>query len=288
MLIIRYFKGLSGGLGIFLIASHSLPGYAQTARAGKKDDYRLVWSDEFNKAGRPDSTVWSYEQGFVRNEELQWYQPDNARCEGGRLVIEARKASQPNPGYVEGSSDWRRKRPMIEYTSSCLHTRGKKTWLYGRFEMRGRIDIRSGLWPAWWTLGVERRWPANGEIDIMEYYRRRLLANIACLGPGRRPEWYSNRFDIDSMGGKAWADRFHIWRMDWTAESIALYVDDHLLNKVSVDSLVNKDGSGFNPFRQPHYMLLNLAIGGQNGGDPAMTPFPNRFEIDYVRVYQKE
>jgi len=288
MLTIRHFKGLLEGLGIFLAISHPSPAAAQKAGAGKQDGYRLVWSDEFNTTGRPDSNAWSYEHGFVRNEELQWYQPDNARCEGGRLVIEARKTSQPNPNYVEGSSDWRRGRPTIEYTSSCLHTRGKKTWLYGRFEMRARIDIRSGCWPAWWTLGVERRWPANGEIDIMEYYRRRMLANIACLGPGRRPEWYSNRFDIDSMGGKAWADRFHVWRMDWTAESIALYVDDHLLNKVSVDSLVNKDGSGFNPFRQPHYMLLNLAIGGQNGGDPEGTSFPSRFEIDYVRVYQKE
>lgn len=278
MLIINYFWPLLGSLGIFL--SVSCP--------ADRDGYRLVWSDEFNTPGRPDSTAWSFEQGFVRNEEFQWYQPDNARCEGGMLVIEARKVSQPNPGYIEGSTDWRRKRPVIDYTSSCLLTRGKKSWLYGRFEMRGRIDIRSGLWPAWWTLGVDRRWPANGEIDIMEYYRRRLLANIACLGPGRRPEWYSNRFDIDSMGGKAWADRWHVWRMDWTAESIALYVDDRLLNKVSVDSLVNKDGSGFNPFRQPHYMLLNLAIGGQNGGDPAGTPFPSRFEVDYVRVYQKE
>jgi beta-glucanase (GH16 family) len=67
-----------------------------------------------------------------------------------------------------------------------------------------------------------------------------------------------------------------------------LYVDDQLLNKVSLDSLVNKDGSGFNPFKQPHYMLLNLAIGGDNGGDPSQTSFPKKFEIDYVRVYQKK
>ena len=75
--------------------------------------------------------------------------------------------------------------------------------------------------------------------------------------------------------------------MDWTPAFIALYVDDHLLNKVAIDSLVNKDGSGFNPFKQPHYMLLNLAVGGINGGDPAHTKFPKKFEVDYVRVYQK-
>ncbi|MEO8852330.1 MAG: glycoside hydrolase family 16 protein, partial [Ginsengibacter sp.] len=114
-----------------------------------------------------------------------------------------------------------------------------------------------------------------------------LLANIACLGKNHNAEWFSNRFNIDSMGGKKWASKFHIWRMDWNENFIALYVDDHLLNKVPLDSLVNKDGSGFNPFKQPHYMLLNLAIGGDNGGDPSQTSFPRKFEIDYVRVYQK-
>jgi beta-glucanase (GH16 family) len=76
--------------------------------------------------------------------------------------------------------------------------------------------------------------------------------------------------------------------MDWTENFIALYVDDQLLNKVPLDSLMDKDGSGFNPFKQAHYMLLNFAIGGINGGDPVDTEFPKRFEIDYVRVYQKK
>lgn len=125
------------------------------------------------------------------------------------------------------------------------------------------------------------------EIDIMEYYRRMLLANIAFKGQDGTSKWYDKRFDIDSMGGSKWADRFHIWRMDWTEESISLFVDDQLLNHVPLDSLANRDGTGFNPFKQPHYMLLNLAIGGMNGGDPSNTSFPARFEVDYVRVYQK-
>ena len=154
--------------------------------------------------------------------------------------------------------------------------------------MRGRIDISSGLWPAWWTLGIAGRWPANGEIDIMEYYRKKLLANIACLGPDRKAEWHSNTFSIDSLGGKEWASKFHIWRMDWDENALALFVDDVLLNKMELSRLVNKDGSGINPFKQPHYMLLNLAMGGMNGGDPGNTKFPNRFEVDYIRVYQKQ
>lgn len=255
--------------------------------AQQKTKYKLVWSDEFEKDGQPDSTKWRYEHGFVRNEEAQWYQPENAICKKGMLVIEARREQKPNPGYVPGSNDWNKQRAMINYTSSCLITAGKKMWQYGRFTIKARIDISEGMWPAWWTLGVEKPWPANGEIDIMEYYRGKLLANIACLGKDGNVEWFSNRFPVDSMGGAKWSSKFHVWRMDWTPAFIALYVDDHLLNKVAIDSLVNKDGSGFNPFKQPHYMLLNLAVGGINGGDPAHTKFPKKFEVDYVRVYQK-
>jgi len=254
----------------------------------KTEDYTLVWADEFNKEGKPDSADWRYEYGFVRNEELQWYQPENATCKKGMLIIEAKREQKINPRYEAGSNDWRKKRETIEYTSACLLTAGKKTWQYGRFEMRARIDISKGMWPAWWTLGVDKRWPGNGEIDIMEYYRGKLLANIACLGNEHKPQWFSNTFQTDSLGGAAWANQFHIWRMDWTEEFIALYCDDQLVNKVDLALLENKDGSGFNPFKQPHYMLLNLAIGGQNGGDASATEFPKHFEVDYVRVYQKK
>ena len=258
--------------------------HAQQAPAG----YKLVWADEFNVDGAPNPANWTFEKGFVRNHELQYYQPENARCEKGLLIIEAKKEDKPNPSYIADSKDWRKNRATILYTSSCLLSRGFQAWQYGRFEMRARIGISAGLWPAWWTLGVDKGWPGNGEIDIMEYYRGRLLANIACLGENRKAEWFSNTFSADSLGGKEWADQFHIWRMDWDENAIALYLDDVLLNKVPMDKLINKDGSGFQPFQQPHFMLLNLAIGGDNGGDPEKTVFPNRFEIDWVRVYQKK
>jgi beta-glucanase (GH16 family) len=253
------------------------------------EGYQLVWSDEFNRNGKPDTTSWSYERGFVRNEEAQWYQEENARCENGLLIIEGRKEEKPNPRYEAGSRDWRRSRSSIQYTSSSINTRGKRQWQFGRFVMRGRIDISSGLWPAWWTLGVSGQWPRNGEVDIMEYYKGKLLANIACgTATPYRAEWFSNTFSVDSMGGKQWASQFHEWRMDWDSTAISLYVDDQLLNRTELPKLVNKDGSGINPFKQPHYMLLNLAMGGMNGGPLENTRFPNRFEVDYVRVYQKK
>jgi beta-glucanase (GH16 family) len=204
--------------------------------------YKLVWSDEFNKKGRPDSTKWDDERGFVRNEELQWYQSENASVKKGKLIIEARRETKSNPNYTPDAKDWKRNRRNIEYTSSCLITRGKQQWLYGRFVMRAKIDISPGMWPAWWTLGVSKKWPGNGEIDIMEYYRGKLLANIACLGRNEKTEWYSRTFSTDSLGAN-WSKKFHVWRMDWSKDFIELYVDDQLLNKVAVDSLYNKHGS---------------------------------------------
>lgn len=248
--------------------------------------YKMVWSDEFNTDGPVDPQTWVYEKGFVRNQEDQWYQEQNVFCEKGNLVIEARRVHQANPNYVAGSPDWKRNREFINYTSGCIKTVGLKSWKYGRFIMRGRINTSSGLWPAFWTLGNKGRWPANGEIDIMEFYRKNLLANIAIEGESKAI-WHSNKRLVTSFNDPDWSKKFHTWRMDWDEKSISLYVDDILLNQQPMDSLVNQDGSGINPFQQPEYMLLNLAIGGMNGGDPAETAFPNRFEVDYVRVYQK-
>ncbi|HMI02075.1 MAG TPA: glycoside hydrolase family 16 protein [Pedobacter sp.] len=258
------------------------------AQSSKQGDYKLVWAEEFNKKDKPDPANWKFEQGFVRNQELQWYQTDNAWCENGVLIIEGRKETKANPHFEKGSRDWKSSPENIEYTSSSINTSGLHSWKYGRFVMRGKIDISAGLWPAWWTLGVSKQWPSNGEIDIMEYYRDTLLANIA-TGTAERYKamWYSKKTPVAKLGGKEWAAKFHIWRMDWTEKEITLFVDDEEFLKVSVDKLYNKDDSGFNPFTQPHYMLLNLAMGGANGGDVSKTRFPNRFEVDYVRVYQK-
>lgn len=182
------------------------------SKAQDAKSYTLVWSDEFNKDGKLDSANWNYEKGFMRNHELQWYQPENAYCRDGYLIIEAKREQKSNPIYKEGSTDWRASRKQIEYTSACLITRNKHTWQYGRFELRARIDVSNGMWPAWWMLGVNKEWPSNGEIDIMEYYRGMLLANIA-FGTNERykAHWFSKTKPVDSL----WASGFHAWRMDW-------------------------------------------------------------------------
>ena len=264
-------------------------------------EYKLVWAEEFNKNGAPDPCNWTYERGFVRNQELQWYQSENAKCENGLLVIEGKREKNANPRYNPNSNSWQQSREFIEYTSTSMTTRGLHSWMYGRFEMRGRIDTRAGLWPAFWTLGVQGPWPANGEVDIMEYYRGVLLANAAWAGQRRgSATWDSSRKPITEFNDPNWSDKFHVWRMDWDVNDMKLYVDDMLLNEVDLTKTINaaqrvsslrgtsQNAQGDNPFHQPHYIILNLAIGGTQGGDPSKTEFPAKFEVDYVRIYQKE
>jgi beta-glucanase (GH16 family) len=250
--------------------------------------YALVWADEFDRDGAPDPANWTYERGFVRNQELQWYQPENARVDHGLLIIEGRRERHANPHYQPDVKTWQRSREFAEYTSASLTTRGLHAWQYGRFEMRARIDTRAGLWPAFWTLGASGPWPANGEVDVMEYYRGLLLANVAWASAERgRAVWADTRRPVASLGDPDWSSRFHVWRMDWDEDRIQLFVDDERLNDVDLSKTIDRDGSGTNPFHQPHYIILNLAIGGTSGGDPSATAFPVRFEVDYVRVFRK-
>jgi len=254
------------------------------------DGKKLIFNEEFNYNGKPDSTVWNYEQGFKRNNELQWYQSENANCSEGRLLIEGKKTNFPNPNYNSESTDWRKNRKTVDYSSSSITTARKKQWLYGRFEIRARIDTTMGSWPAIWLLGYDAEWPSNGEIDMMEFYRYKgmptVLANVAWAGKGRfNPIWVSNRKPLSELVSKdkKWAQKYHVWRMDWTPTEIRLYVDDVLYNSTLLSETINADGS--NPFTKPMYLLLNLAL-GSNGGTPDDTKFPITYEVDYVRVYQ--
>ncbi|MEJ7770158.1 MAG: glycoside hydrolase family 16 protein [Chitinophagaceae bacterium] len=283
---------------VCILLSEQLP--AQKPDAFKPDyippvtrpGFTLVWHDEFNNAGNPDSANWAYENGFARNKELQWYQPQNANCAGGLLVITGRRERIKNNRFDASGNDWRLKREYAEYTSASLQTRGRHQWQFGRFEIRARIDTAMGAWPAIWTLGAKGRWPSNGEVDIMEFYRVKsvptILANVAWgTEKPNVARWDNSLVPLSDFMEKdrEWSKKFHTWRMDWTSDSINIYLDDAILNTTTFNQVLNPDGT--NPFLQPHYFLLNLAIGA-NGGDPAHTVFPIKYEIDYVRVYQKK
>lgn len=257
------------------------------------EGYELVWNEEFNEGTKPDSADWSYQRGFMRNEELQWFQEDNVWLENGVAMFEGRRERVENPNYDSTSTDWRLNRPYAEYTSGHIETRRKQTFQFGLFKVRARIDTAKGLWPAIWTLGrsdAERGWPASGEIDIMEYYRYEgeptILANAAWADSTNAAVWDDMMIPFTHFleQDPDWPEKFHIWTMDWTEEYIKLYLDGELLNEIDLSVTLNHDG--FNPFLHPHYILLNLSIGAL-GGDPSDTPFPQYYEVDYVRVYQK-
>ena len=262
----------------------------------RDDSWKLVWHDEFNEGDQPDWTVWNAENGFVRNEEYQWYQKENAYILNGVLILEARLDSIPNPRYREGSRDWRRNRPYARYSSASINTRNSYAFQYGQLEVRARIPAVIGSWPAIWTLGKNMEWPSNGECDVMEYYhvdgKPTILANAAWGDDAQyHPIWNSTRTPYSHFLKKDpyWGENFHTWLMDWDEKHITIYLDGELLNDIDLETTYNGSiGNYSNAFRHPHYILLDLAVGGINGGEPVDNAFPMRYEIDYVRVYQKQ
>jgi len=143
--------------------------------------WQLVWADEFDVDGAVNPSNWGFEHGFVRGKELQWYDNSisNAACEHGSLVITARREHPAE-------------HPVANYTSASLTSQGKQQWTYGYFEMRGRIDIRAGAFPAWWgdgnfedASGKQVNWPESGEIDMMEYFQGLVRTNFISTTKGR-------------------------------------------------------------------------------------------------------
>jgi beta-glucanase (GH16 family) len=245
---------------------------------------QLIWSDEFNTDGIPDSTKWRYETGFVRNEEAQWYQKENAVCRNGNLVITGKKERRTNPTYVAGSTNWKTNRAFIDYTSASVVMKNEHAFKYGKMEVRAKVVTQTGLWPAIWTLGTSGEWPSNGEVDVMEYYNDKILANFA-IGSATRWQaiWDSYKKPMSEFPAN-WADSYHIWTLEWTVNKMEILLDGVSMNTIDLTKSINKS-DGKNPFQQSHYLLLNLALGGMNGGSLTNTTFPSQYLVDYVRIY---
>ncbi len=247
-------------------------------------DWKLTWSDEFDKPGAPDSAKWDYETGFVRNRESQFYTRDrteNARVENGNLVIEARKEHFNNPRPGRGPES-------AEYTSASLTTQGKASWSEGRVEVRAKLPKGRGTWPAIWMLGENRRqvgWPACGEIDIMEFvgYDPGVIhANIHT----RKYNHVQKTNKGDRITIPDASEAFHVYSVEWDKEKMEFAVDGRKY------FTYQNEGSGEDawPYDKPQHLILNLAIGGAWGGAKGIDDsiFPQKYLIDYVRIYQKK
>lgn len=231
--------------------------------------WKLDWSEEF--AGPViDASTWGYESGYVRNEEDQYYtnRPENAFIDSGHLVIRALR------------DNWQGR----EYTSASLRTLNKKSFLYGRMEMRARIDTRAGSWPAWWWLPNSGGWPKGGEIDMMEYYQGKCLFNV--MDGDQR--WTAPTRTIASLGGARWGESFHVWTMVWDSTRIQLSLDGALINDYDLRNADGTGPQGVNPFTRPGYFIVNQALGGTQGGDPSNTVFPVDYRVDWIRVHTWE
>jgi beta-glucanase (GH16 family) len=245
-----------------------------------------VWRDEFDgPAGATfDRTKWVADTGGegFGNKERQFYttRPENVALDGsGHLVITAR-AEPPVRAY----SCWY---GPCRYTSARLKTKGLFAQTYGRFEARIRIPRGQGIWPAFWMLGADIDsvgWPKSGEIDIMENIGREpAIVHGTIHGPG-----YSGAGGIsraDTLASGAYADDFHVYGISWQPGEIRWYVDGRLTYRTTPKDLPS--GAAW-VFDHPHFLLLNLAVGGEWPGDPdATSTYPQTMVVDWVRVYRE-
>ena len=241
---------------------------------------QLVWSDEFNSPGLPDTNKWSYDKGRGcpdncgwGNNELQFYttsRSENARVENGKLIIEVRKEN-----FEEA-----------HYTSARLATKNKGDWKYGRFEIKAKLPAGRGMWPAIWMLPTNWEyggWPGSGEIDIMEnvgYWPDSVFATVHTGA-------YNGSMGTQKTKGlnvKDLSTAFHVYSVEWTAEGMAFFMDGKQYNYFKND---HKSTDTW-PFDKTFHLLINIAVGGNWGGKFGVDDsiFPQKMEVDYVRVYR--
>lgn len=259
------------------------------AQSPARKGWNLIWSDEFYKDGIIDTTKWGFENGYLRNQERQFYTSrlENVRVENGNLIIEARKEHIPNPFFKRNSNIWKEKNEFTEYTSASITTKDLAEWQYGRIETRAQLAGGRGLWPAIWMLGAnweEVGWPATGEIDIMEHVGFDPDSIFATI----HTEAY-NHMKGTQKGKKVFINEpyesFHIFTLEWSPERIDFLLDDHIYNTIINENKTTAEW----PFDQKFHLKLNVAVGGMLGGREGIDDsiLPSQMLVDYVRVYKK-
>ncbi len=263
--------------------------------------YTLIFSDEFEVDGSFDNTKWSHERGFKRNNEAQYYLPDNVVQKDGNLVVFGKREQFANENYDPNSSDWKRNRQYADWTSGSINTFGRFNFLYGRVECRAKVTNLTGTWPAIWTVGEYNangvgcqtgEWPAAGEIDIMENYGGKILGNFAVSSSGRySASWDARSINVSEFGDPDFADKYHVWTLDWTESKMTIYIDGILVNEFDPNTQNNSGAyacPGNAPFKNTAQVLwLNLALGGNAGGTTSGLSDSTVYLVDYIRVYQK-
>ncbi|NNC89615.1 MAG: family 16 glycosylhydrolase [Akkermansiaceae bacterium] len=262
-----------------LIKEHELTPYTLKQNV-EGDEWVLVWSDEFETDGPPDPKTWAYDFGNWGwgNREPQYYTEnrlENARCEGGRLIIEARKDRE--------DGGW---------SSARLTTRGRVSFLYGKLEFRAKTTSGDGNWAAIWMLGDDYRdevsWPYCGEIDILENVGREIddvtgdgRTHFSCHTRAyyfKQNNHISVNKEVPGLGGK-----FHDYALEWTPAAVKIFLDgEHVYTyDKTADELEY-------PFNRPQNLIINMAMGGGMGGEIDPSLERERMEVEYLRVYGRQ
>lgn len=288
----RYVAVLVLLCGMGMPMANTFAADAPAPESKERPGYKLVWSDEFDTDGSPDPKKWAFEKGYVRNGELQFYtdRKENVRIEKGILTIEGLKEKFPNPNFKEGEKgDWNKSKAHADYTAASMTTESIVSWTYGRVDVRAKIPTGRGTWPAIWMLGAnihQAGWPKCGEIDILE--------NVGFDPDGIHTTIHTLAYNHTKNTQKGHReelkkpyDDFHVYSVEWDAKAVTFYLDDKKVYGFENDG---KGDDATWPFDKPMFLILNFAIGGGWGGAKGIDEsiFPQKFSIDYVRVYQKE
>lgn len=236
--------------------------------------YTLAWSDEFN-GNALNTQNWNYETGGSGwgNHELENYTArlQNVFVSAGNLIIEARQESYGGNNY----------------TSGRLNTIGKQQFTYGRIDIRAKLPVSKGMWPALWMLGANISsvpWPGCGETDIMELVgsnARQVVGSLHWKQQDGSEGTYNNAY---TLSGQDFSQQFHVFSLIWAKDQAQFLVDD----QVYVSGGLQNVTSGVYPFNSPFFFIFNVAVGGDWPGPPDNTTlFPQRMFVDYVRVFQQ-
>lgn len=240
--------------------------------------YNLAWNDEFNGAAL-NQADWNYETGDGcpnncgwGNNELEWYTAgDNLYMQDGKMIIEARAESKGGKNY----------------TSTRMTTQSKKTFTFGRIDIRAKVPRGKGVWPALWMLGsniTTVSWPKCGEMDILELLGQEPNKVYSTVHYGPAPSGGSVQKSNSKIAATPYSDAFHLYSLNWEQDKLQFLVDNALLLEVNKADF----GSYAYPFNDPFFFIFNIAVGGNWPGSPdASTQFPQWLMVDYVRVFQK-
>lgn len=237
--------------------------------------YTLAWADEFSGT-TVDQSAWNFETGNGTNgwgnHELEYYtnSTNNIFVSNGNLIIEARKQA------IGGQN----------YSSGRMTTFGKKNFQFGRIDMRAKLPVAKGLWPALWMLGSNINttpWPACGELDMMELIGVNPSTVYGTMHWNSASNVHGSRGSSFNLPSGNFSHQFHVFSLKWVQDQVQWLVDDQVyLTTTRADV-----GAANYPFNAPEFLIFNVAVGGDWPGAPdANTTFPQRMFVDYVRVFQ--